>query len=122
MTSGVGVLKGRHILVVEDEVLVSLMIVNALATYGCIVVGPAGSVKEALALLAKELVDCATLDIKIQDDTSVPVAEALAARGIPFVVATGYADVPPAYKGAPIIRKVFIEHELIDALENVLRR
>jgi hypothetical protein len=50
------------------------------------------------------------------------VTAALAARRIPFVVATGYSRgaVPPAYKGAPVLSKIFMPHELIDALTGLL--
>jgi hypothetical protein len=52
---------------------------------------------------------------------SVPVVEALAARGIPFLVATGYDALPDAYDGAPMLRKLFMAHELIDAIADILR-
>jgi DNA-binding response OmpR family regulator len=87
MSSGNGLLSGRSVLVVEDEALVSLMIADALESAGAVVVGPAGTVKAALDLLGEEAVDCAVLDVKLEGGVSVPVAEALAALGIPQPVA-----------------------------------
>ena len=109
---------GRRVLVAEDEAMESLMIEALLIESGCIVVGPAGSTKEALALLERETVDCAVLDIKLVDGPSLPVAETLAARGIPFVVTTGYdaKAIHPAYNGAPVLTKVFLPEELIEAI------
>jgi hypothetical protein len=54
---------------------------------------------------------------------SVPVAEALAARGIPFLVATGYRPemIPPGYNGAPVLRKVYLSDEVIEAIADILR-
>lgn len=94
------------------------MIEALLIESGFVLVGPAGSMKEALAFLEQEAVDCAVLDIKLVDGPSLPVAEALAARRIPFVVTTGYdaQAIDPAYNGAPILRKVFMPHELIEAI------
>jgi DNA-binding NarL/FixJ family response regulator len=78
----------------EDEALVSLMLADVLESAGAVVVGPASTVKAALDLLGEEAIDCAVLDVKLEDGISVPVAEALAALGIRFVIATGSDTVP----------------------------
>jgi CheY-like chemotaxis protein len=111
----------RRVLVAEDEAVESLLIHALLTESGFVVVGPTGSTKEALALIEQEAVDCAVLDIKLVDGPSLPVAEALAAHGIPFVVTTGYnaEAIHPAYNGAPILRKVFMPEELIEAIADL---
>jgi CheY-like chemotaxis protein len=114
-------LRGRRVLVVEDEALVSLMLEDVLESAGAVVIGPAGTAAEALALLEQEPVDCAVLDIQLIDGTSLPVAEALAARGIRFVIATGYESIPPGYNGAPVLRKVYLSDEVIEAIADILR-
>ena len=121
--SGGALLRGRRVLVVEDEALVSIMLADLLAKSGCVVIGPAATAQSALNLIEQESIDCAVLDIKLVDGTSLPVAEALAARGIRFVLATGYnrAAIPPGYNGAPVIGKVFTPEELIYALADILR-
>ena len=123
MLSHGGLLRGRRVLVVEDEALVSMMLVNLLTKSGTAVVGPSATTQSALSLIEHEPIDCAVLDIKLVDGTSLPVAEALAARGIRFVLATGYnrAAIPPGYNGAPVIGKVFTPEELIYALADILR-
>ena len=119
--SGVALLRGRRVLVVEDEAMLSLMLGDLLASVGGVVVGPAGSTTQALDLIEQEVVDCAILDIKLADGNSVPVAEALAARGIPFVVATGYEGIPPGYNGARVLRKVYLSDEVVEAIADILR-
>jgi DNA-binding NtrC family response regulator len=114
-------LTGCRVLVVEDEAIESLMIEDLLSSAGAIVIGPTGTVAEALALIEHEDIHCAILDVKLSDGMSVPVASALAARGIRFVVATGYNTIPAAYNGAPMLRKLFMAHELVDALADILR-
>lgn len=115
-------LRGSRILVVEDEPLVSMMIEDALREAGGNVIGPAGTAKEALELLDKADIQCAVLDIKLMNGSSRSVAEALADRGIRFIVVTGIDEkqVPPEYSGAPVVQKVFAPHELVDAVANVL--
>jgi len=116
-----GVLTGRRVLVVEDEAIVSLMLADLLIEAGCVVIGPVGSTVEALALIEQETIHCAILDVKLTDGVSVPIAEALAARGIRFVVATGYEAIPPGYNGVPVLRKLFMPDEVVDVLGDILR-
>ena len=117
-------LRDSQILVVEDEPLVSMMIEDALMEAGGHVIGPAGTAAEALELLHRATVDCAVLDIKLMNGSSQSVAEALARRGIRFIVVTGVDEkqVPPEYNGAPIVQKVFAAHQLVDAVAAVLER
>jgi DNA-binding response OmpR family regulator len=113
-----------RVLVAEDEAAIALMIEDVLTESGFVVVGPAVSTNAALTLLEREVINCAVLDVKLIDGPSLHVADALAARRIPFVVATGYPreSIAPAYKGAPILTKLFMPHELIDALTGLLDR
>jgi DNA-binding NarL/FixJ family response regulator len=117
-------LRGSHILVVEDEPLVSMMIEDVLVEAGGDVIGPAATAEEALKLLDRADVECAVLDIKLMNGSSRSVAEALAGRGIRFIVVTGIDEkqVPPEYNGAPVVQKVFAPRELVDAVANVLGR
>ena len=67
-----------------------MMLSDLLTDAGCVVVGPAETAQSALRLIEQEPIDCAILDVKLMDGTSLPVAEALASRGIRFALATGY--------------------------------
>ena len=101
-------LGGRRLLVVEDDYLVAMDLADELTDHGAQVVGPAGSVEEALALVAADsAIDGAVLDINLRNEKVYPVAEALHARGIPFVFTTGYDAwlVPEAYAGFPRLPK-----------------
>src|SRR5262249_25056703 len=64
---------------------------------GAEVLGPVGRVKDALELLEGcERLDGAILDINLSGEEVYDVADALEARAIPFVFATGYdADIIP---------------------------
>jgi two-component SAPR family response regulator len=81
---------GLRVLVVEDELLIAIEIETMLAEFDCAVVGPVPSVAQALALLEREWVDFAILDVNLGRERSTPIAEALRSRGVPFALATGY--------------------------------
>jgi DNA-binding NtrC family response regulator len=100
---------GRRVLIVEDEVLVSLLLEDMLGDLGHEAVGPAGNMETALRLANEASVDMAILDVNLNGEESYPVADALAARGIPFVLATGYgADgVREGYRHVPRLQKPF---------------
>ena len=101
-------LNGRHILVVEDEYMIADAMQRSLEDEGVIVVGPAPSVRKALRLLdAAADLDGAVLDMNLGDEPVFPVADALQARGIPFLFTTGYdaAAVPPAWRHVQRLEK-----------------
>lgn len=114
-------LQGKHILVVEDETLLAMMLEDVFSDAGAHVVGPAATVEQAMALVASELIDVALLDVCLRDQRSDPVAATLRQRGVPYVLATGYNDPDGAgLASAPTLRKPYrfqeVEAALIAAL------
>src|SRR3954468_20787348 len=103
------VLGVRRVLVVEDEYLIAADLAEWLEGCGIGVVGPAGSVEDALKLLETEGagIHGGGLDVNVGGQRVYPVADALAARGVPFVFATGYDEVSVAdpYDNVPRYKK-----------------
>ena len=114
-------LKGKHVLVVEDEFLIALETEDELAKLGCEVIN-ATSVSEALDIIATTDLDGATVDLKLQGQRTFQVADALAARGIPFVFATAMTqgDTPTAYAGIPWLQKPTTRGAVGRALSEVM--
>jgi len=107
----------RRVLLVEDEALVAMMIQEFLSECGRAVVGPIGTAAEALAAARQGDFDGAILDINLGDGMAYPVAEILAARGVPFVFLTGYeADtVDDRFSEVPILQKP-IERQMLQRI------
>ena len=118
-------LEGFRVLVVEDEVLVSMVIEDMLTRFGCKVVGPAGNVSEALALIEAAAIDGALLDVNLGGERlGFRVADVLASRGIPVLFASGYGKsilVSP-HLDVPVLPKPFDETMLRDAVRSLTRR
>ena len=115
-------LSGRRVLVVEDEVMVAWMLEDMLADLGCEVVGPAARVDQALAMIEAEAVDAVVLDVNLNEEKSYPVADALAARGVPFVFSTGYNknNLHTGYLGFPMLQKPFDRAQLGGVLAELM--
>lgn len=107
-------LTDRRILVVEDDLTIAVLIEEVLQDLGCIVVGPVGKLDAALRLASDEVLDAAILDVTIRGGKIFPVADRLQARGIPFVLASGYGDwaLPEAFRNQPRLTKPFRVKEL----------
>ncbi len=116
-------LRGLRVLVVEDELLIALDLLSILADLGCVALGPAATVPEALRLLADGPPDAALLDLNLGGASVAPVAEALAAAGVPFATVSAYAVRPggPAFDGAPAVAKPFGAGRVRDALLGLAR-
>lgn len=117
-------LKGKHILVVEDEFLLADEIVEWLALRGAEPVGPAATLPQGLDLIEQApAIDCAVLDINLAGTMVFPLALELRRRGIPLLFASAYAqDVPfpDELKNTPRLKKPFSEAQLIRAVEVAL--
>jgi len=110
-------LEGMNILAVEDEMLVAMMLEDILDNAGCnaIVVG---HLDQALVLAQERDLDAAILDENLHGMRSYPVANALIARAIPFIFATGYGETSlrDLYPGRAVIAKPYRDREIIAAL------
>ena len=115
-------LEGRRILVVEDSPVVAEACEDMLRDMGCIVVGPAANMAAALQLAREEDFDGAIVDINIRGGKAFPVLKILADRGIPFLLASGYADwsMPEEWQGQPRLAKPYTPNQLRESLLQLL--
>ena len=112
------VLQGKKVMIVEDEVLITMLFEDMLSDLGCDVVGPAMSLRQAMELAETADVDAAVLDVNLNGEPSFPVAALLKARGVPMVFSSGYGanGLDPEWQNHPTLPKPFTADELADAL------
>jgi CheY-like chemotaxis protein len=110
--------KIRSILLVEDDTLVAMLAEDMLVELGYELHGNPRNVAEALLAVKRGGFDAAMLDVNLAGEKAYPVAEALAASGIPFIFSTGYGEqsVPPEYGGWPVAAKPYTIDGLGQAL------
>lgn len=104
----------------EDEIAVAFLIEDMLADLGHQVIGLATRLSQALQMAKHADFDFAILDINLAGEMSFPVADVLAARGVPFMFASAYgsAGLSPAWRGrARVMRKPFDLRELSSMID-----
>ncbi len=115
-------LAALRILVVEDELLVAMQIADALRQSKCEIIGPVGTIDAALAAVQRHTLDGVLLDSNLNGRAITPVAEELSARGVPFIMVTGYVsssvDVE-VVRTAPRIVKPFADKQLAEKMMEV---
>ncbi len=112
-------IRGRRILIVEDEYLVADDLATDLRALGAEILGPVGTVAEALELVrANAHLDGAVLDINLHGQMSYPVAALLVESGTPFLFTTGYDGwtVDDAYRGIVRHEKPVRPSDVVSAL------
>jgi DNA-binding response OmpR family regulator len=119
-------LKGKRILLVEDEALVAMLVEDELLNAGAQIVGTASSVAEALRMIEVAMgnggISAAVLDLNLDGELVWQVADALDELGVPFLFETGYAPGcnTGKYETAPVLHKPFGLQALISTIEGLV--
>lgn len=96
-------LRGRSVLIVEDDCVTALDLAETLSAAGAQVVGPAGSIQIAFELLRRRTpLDIALLDIEVDGAFVFDVADELVKRDVPIIFTTGYerSEIPARFHAA----------------------
>ena len=103
--------------------LVLLNIEDMLADHGCTSVTAAATAEQALAIIDAQAFDAAMVDLNLDGTKSYQVADALAARGVPFLFSTGYSgeSLDDGYRDRPVLGKPYRDGQLVEMLARLLR-
>ena len=120
--SDASVLAGRRILVIEDSPVVGPFTADVLQDLGCEVVGPAPNIAMARELIEGEGFEAALVDIHIRGERVFGLCEMLEAKGVPFILTSGYADwqMPDKLRDCPRLQKPYTIGQVREALEAIL--
>lgn len=112
----------KRVLLVEDELMIRMLLEDMLGELGYTVAAEAAHLDEALEATRNADFDLAILDVNLDGQPISPVADALVARGTPFVFATGYGErgLPESYRDRPTLKKPFQLEGLKQMLETAL--
>ena len=98
-----------RILIVEDEPVIAITLEEVLIDAGFAIAGVAGKLDKALALVESGGCDAAIVDANLAGVSASPVAISLAARGLPYIVMSGYSpdQMRGEYPGAFLALRCF---------------
>ncbi len=112
---------GRRVLIVEDEMLIAAQLEEALIDLGCL---PHAALRlsDALQLVEDHRFDAAFLDLNVDGELSVAVADILTQRRTPFVFMSGYTsmDLQAIYGEVPMLAKPFTDGQIARTLAQML--
>jgi hypothetical protein len=118
-------LRDKSILIVEDNCYLALDLSIAVEESNGRVIGPVGTVAEALALLEDEPIAAAVLGSQLADRDVTPVVTVLAATGVPFVIYTE-AGLPPgvarSHPDSPLLLKPLHADAIVTCLLDEIKR
>ena len=111
-----------RILIVEDEPLIALDLEGMLLDADFEVADIAGTIEKALVIIEMGELDAVLLDANLKGVSSAPVALALAVRGLPFLVLSGYAadQQPEAFRAGSYLQKPASPVQIIKLLNGIL--
>lgn len=115
---------GLSVLLVEDEYLIALDASEMLSEMGAASVHVASNFEEALACAAEGGFDVAILDVNLNGQLSVPIAQALKAKGTPLMFTTGYSlkhRPIPGLEDCICVAKPYSADKLRDGLTTTLK-
>jgi CheY-like chemotaxis protein len=115
-------LRGKRIMIVEDEPLVAMDMQSMLSGAGCQVIGPAGTIEEAKRLLASVGCDAALVDVNLKGEPVDELLSVLRKEGVPFAFVTGYGPkvLSQTFQETVTISKPFSAEQLLAVTEVVL--
>lgn len=114
-------LAARRVLVIEDEMMIAMLLEDMLSDLGHSVVAVAGQLDSALSVARETDADMVILDLDLGGQTSLPVAQVLAERGVPFIFASGYGSqgLTPPFQHVITLKKPFDLNDLSRALQQM---
>lgn len=120
--AGTDALKGRRILILEENADVADLLAGMISSFGCEVLGPVEQVEDAMELISGVAVDAAILDVSIKGEISFVLADELRRKGTPYAFASG--NKTPAsierYAPAPIITKPYARAYIFEVLRELI--
>lgn len=111
-----------RILIVDDEPMIAIFLESVLVEAGFEIAGVTGNLEKALSTVESGICDAAVLDANLDGVSAAPVAAALTARGLPFLVLSGYAadQQPEALRAGRCLLKPADPGQLIKLLNHIV--
>ncbi|MGK9168704.1 response regulator [Inquilinus limosus] len=113
-----------RVLIVEDDTWIAAMLEEIVRSAGIEVVGPVGTLREAVQLASSERLDAALLDVGLGDTDVYAAADVLEERNIPFafVTARSEAEIELLHRGRPVWTKPLLQQQITQGLMDLIAK
>lgn len=120
-----GSLSKTRILLVEDDPLIGLEFQTALLDAGVETIGPMPDLHHSLTAIMGEgcRFDAAILDVNLRGESTLPLAQLLSERGVPYIFVSGYdleTALPIELRQAPKLQKPVTGTQLLAAIQTLI--
>jgi len=113
-------LSSRCILIVEDEPLIAMEIAAALQSVRA-TVRTARTLHDALLLVEEPALSVAIIDLALGEEIAAALCSLLAEQKVPFVIYTGYPDIPAECKPDAVVQKPADPATIVRAVAALVR-
>jgi CheY-like chemotaxis protein len=116
-------LRGRTILLADDERFRADYVGHAVAGAGATLLGPLCTVQDGQAALERAATTphAAIVSLRLGDGSALDLVEALAERGVPFLMIGRAGAAPsPLLRGRPHLTQPFAAYQIVDAICDLL--
>jgi DNA-binding NtrC family response regulator len=117
-------LRGVRLLLVEDDAILLMDLAEILQAAGANIVGQCRTIEHALAIVKRDSISAAVLDVRMGSQTIAPVARQLCRHGTPFCFYTGQVISDPAleeWRDCKIVAKPAQPQTIVSAVVDLLR-
>jgi DNA-binding NtrC family response regulator len=118
-------IRGRRILIAEDEAMIALDLETVLEDLGCEIIGPVANVEDLVRQFEAHHPDGALLDINLRGKQVFAVLPQLIGLGLPVIITSGYDDItliPQDFRTLPRISKPFNQTALRELCVSVFAK
>jgi DNA-binding response OmpR family regulator len=122
MENPMSLLTSQRVLILEDEPLIAIAIEDFLYESGIGIVEIAFNCQAARRRILDLWPDFVILDVYLPDRSGYEIADLLVTKAIPFLFVTGLmeADIPPRFRGRPILTKPLVSGALSTLIHRIL--
>jgi DNA-binding NarL/FixJ family response regulator len=109
-------------LIVEDSWVVAHGLESVLRSFGVSILGPAGTVADALSLARTTTPGVALIDLNLRGRMADEVVDCLIERHVPVILTSGYAreGLPDRFRELPLCSKPYGAEELLRLIKSAL--
>jgi CheY-like chemotaxis protein len=119
-SSSEGELAGLRVFIVEDSSPIALNLEALVRGEGAVAWGVAANIRSALGVLSNARPDVALLDVNLEGESVLSIAERLKSLDVPFAFTTAYSESPfdfADWPKHPVLRKPYADQDVISALK-----